>query len=109
MNYYLYCLKTYINFSGRARGSEYRFFTVFYLLFLIIFSQLGILIDFYYLGLIYNITFFLPAISVGVRRMHDLSKRGWFMLFPTYNLILVFTEGSKGDNHYGADSKNKLV
>ena len=106
MNYYLGCLKNYINFSGRARRSEYWFFTVSHVLFLIIFLQLGTLIDFYYFGLIYNVAVFLPALSVGVRRMHDVGKSGWFMLVPIYNLVLVFTEGSKGDNQYGTDPKN---
>jgi uncharacterized membrane protein YhaH (DUF805 family) len=106
MNYYLNCLINYFAFKGRARRSEYWFFTVFNLLFSIIFTLLGTLNDFYYLGLIYNVLLLFPALSVGVRRMHDVGKSGWFLLVPIYNLILAFTEGNKGDNQYGIDPKN---
>ena len=32
----------------------------------------------------------LTSLSVGVRRMHDVGKSGWFLLIPVYNLILTF-------------------
>ena len=44
-------------------------------------------------------------IPVGVRRMHDVGKSGWFILVPIYNLILACTDGENGDNEYGADPK----
>jgi uncharacterized membrane protein YhaH (DUF805 family) len=37
--------------------------------------------------------------------MHDVDKDWWYMLIPVYNLILAFTEGTKGDNQYGSDPK----
>lgn len=106
MNYYLKCLMNYFAFKGRSRRSEYWFFTVFNFLFSSIFSLLGTLNDFLFLGLIYNVVLLFPALSVGVRRMHDVGKSGWFLLVPIYNLILAFTEGDKGDNQYGSDPKN---
>ena len=33
MNYFIYCLKNYFNFSGRATRSEFWYFTLFVLLF----------------------------------------------------------------------------
>jgi uncharacterized membrane protein YhaH (DUF805 family) len=48
---------------------------------------------------------FIPSIAVGVRRMHDVGKSGWFLLIPIYNLILACTDGVQGDNEYGADPK----
>jgi len=106
MNYFLSCLINYIAFKGRARRSEYWFFTVFNFLFSIIFTLIGMLNDIIYLGLIYNVFMLLPSLSVGVRRMHDAGKSGWFLLVPIYNLILAFTEGDKGDNHFGSDPKS---
>jgi uncharacterized membrane protein YhaH (DUF805 family) len=47
----------------------------------------------------------IPSIAVGVRRMHDVGKSGWFLLIPIYNLILALSEGEKGDNKYGPDPK----
>jgi uncharacterized membrane protein YhaH (DUF805 family) len=106
MNYYLNCLINYFAFKGRARRSEYWFFTVFNFLFSTIFTLIGMLNDIIYLGLIYNVAMLLPSLSVGVRRMHDVGKSGWYLLVPFYNLILAFTEGDKGDNQYGNDPKN---
>lgn len=47
----------------------------------------------------------IPSIAVGVRRMHDVGKSGWILLIPIYNLILSLTEGTKGENEYGANPK----
>jgi uncharacterized membrane protein YhaH (DUF805 family) len=43
--------------------------------------------------------------SVAIRRVHDVGKNGWFLLIPIYNLVLVCSAGTKGDNKYGADPK----
>jgi uncharacterized membrane protein YhaH (DUF805 family) len=42
----------------------------------------------------------------GIKRMHDVNKSGWYILFPIYNLILGLTKGTKGDNQYGSDPKS---
>jgi len=58
-----------------------------------------------FLGSLYSLAMFLPAIAVGVRRMHDTGKSGWYLLIPIYNLILACTEGTPGRNEYGPDPK----
>ncbi len=55
--------------------------------------------------MIYSLAVMLPYIAVGIRRMHDLGKSGWFILIPIYNLILFATNGVEGENEYGADPK----
>jgi uncharacterized membrane protein YhaH (DUF805 family) len=32
---------------------------------------------------------FIPAIAVGVRRVHDVGFNGWFILVPVFNFILA--------------------
>jgi uncharacterized membrane protein YhaH (DUF805 family) len=59
-----------------------------------------------YLGTIYSLGVLIPSIAVGVRRMHDVGKSGWFLLIPIYNLILAVREGESGPNKYGPDPKN---
>ena len=39
----------------------------------------------------------------GAKRMHDVNKSGWYFLSPFYNIYLIFTPGSKGNNEYGID------
>lgn len=109
--------KNYANFNGRARRSEYWYYTLMNMIIMIglqvlagicVSSDLGVvgmILGFLYL--IYALGTIVPTIAVGVRRMHDTGKSGWFLLIPIYNLILACTDGDKGDNEYGADPKNQ--
>ncbi|MHA8082717.1 DUF805 domain-containing protein [Aquirufa sp. A-Brett2-15D] len=105
MNYYLHVLKNYATFSGRARRSEYWYFVLFNAILSFGIGFVGGLVDFAWLSTIYQVAIIIPSIAVGVRRMHDVGKSGWFLLIPIYNLVLACTDGVKGDNEYGADPK----
>ncbi len=55
---------------------------------------------------------FIPGLAVGVRRMHDQDKSGWWLLIAFIPIIgwivlLVFylTDGTRGANQYGPDPK----
>ena len=121
MNYFVKVVRNYATFSGRARRKEYWMFVLFYFLFLI-----GIVLIEYgiselnlgfstiipmdgggqgVLNASYLLVMIIPSLAVAVRRMHDVGKSGWFLLIPIYNLILACTEGTKGENKYGADPK----
>lgn len=69
---------------------------------------IGIYIQFPFLSNIYSLIVLIPSIAVGIRRMHDVGKSGWYILIPIYNLILACTEGQYGENEYGEDPKNNL-
>ncbi len=147
MNYYTDVLKKYAVFKGRARRKEYWMFVLFNFIFSIVASILdgilgtgkgltmssggggnGIISSLYSLALI------LPSIAVGVRRLHDTDRSGWWILLPVasfplfllcfYNLlvglivafvgmlagtiaVLVFycLEGTPGENKYGPNPK----
>ncbi|MFZ4724755.1 MAG: DUF805 domain-containing protein [Paludibacter sp.] len=103
MNWYVDVLKKYAEFSGRARRKEYWYF--FLINFLIAFSLN--FFGFSTISTIYSWAVLIPSIAVGVRRMHDVDKSGWYLLFPIYNLILLFTEGDTGRNDYGNDPKEE--
>ena len=105
MKWYLEVLKKYAVFSGRARRSEYWYFTLFNVIFQIILTIVGIQIGFTFLDTFYSLAVLLPALAVGVRRMHDVNKSGWFILIPIYNLILACQDGTTGENRYGRDPK----
>ncbi len=102
--------ENYANFSGRARRQEY---WMFFLVNIIISFVLGFVAGLISPSLViianfYSLAVLLPGIAVGVRRMHDVGKSGWFILIPFYNLYLCCIEGEKGPNQYGADPKNQL-
>jgi uncharacterized protein (TIGR02145 family) len=39
----------------------------------------------------------------GDKRMHDVNKSGWCFFIPFYNLYLILSPGTKGNNDYGID------
>ena len=101
--------ENYANFSGRARRKEYWMFALAttliaiplnYILPLAVSPKLALL------GTFYGLAVLIPSIAVGVRRMHDIGKSGWYIIIPIYNLILACTEGDQGTNEYGPDPKN---
>lgn len=109
----------YARFSGRATRSEYWFFYLFNLLatfgiFLINLPFLCFGDEYLFLGILvilyilYLIGMIVPNLSVGVRRLHDSGKSGWFMLFsliPYVGGIIYFIFCLLGsdpyDNQYG--------
>ena len=119
MNYFQAALKKYAEFSGRARRSEYWYFTLFNALFLLLAMGVDNVLGTTIGGMPYGVFYFLlalvlwlPGLSVFVRRMHDIGKSGWWLLIglipvvgAIWLLVLCFTEGTIGDNEYGADPK----
>jgi len=103
MNHFINALKNYAVFSGRASRAEYWYFVLFNIIFAIVFSIISEIMGSQILYTIYSIGVLVPSIAVGVRRMHDVNKSGWFLLIPIYNLILAVTEGTRGQNEYGED------
>ncbi len=114
------CFVKYVDFDGRAPRSEYWFFH----LFIVLLTCLSGYLDFEY-GLtfgegfseqditsgIINLLIFLPTVAVGVRRLHDIGKSGWWVLLP-FTIIGIFViiywaaQISVDDNEYG---KNPLI
>jgi uncharacterized membrane protein YhaH (DUF805 family) len=88
----------YFDFSGRSSRSEYWWW--------FLFSFIAGLIPF--VGWVLLI----PNIAIGVRRLHDINKTGWWILFallffwllfiPVLLLLYLATRPSdQGDNKYG--------
>jgi uncharacterized membrane protein YhaH (DUF805 family) len=100
-NYYVGVLKNYAKFDGRARRSEYWYYVLVNVIFII---ALGLISDM--LSNIYAFATLVPSIAVAIRRMHDVGKSGWYLLIPIYNLVLACTAGETGPNQYGPDPKN---
>jgi len=114
MEWYLKVMRdNYANFSGRARRSEYWYFTLFNVLAIILLALLGLVTGIFFIFyLVYIIAMIIPSLAVSVRRLHDTGKSGWFILLGLVPLgglvLLVFycIEGDRGPNEYGPDPKN---
>ena len=123
MNWYLKVLKQYADFGGRARRSEYWYFTLFSTIFailaMILDNVLGIAIEGIGYGpiyILYGLAMFVPGLAVLVRRLHDVGKSGWMYfiaLIPIIGaiwlLVLLFTDSQQGDNNWGANPKEESI
>lgn len=113
-NYFVNIYKNnYANFNGRARRSEYWYFTLFYIIVIVLLTILDIALGTYdaetesgYITMVFQLASLVPMIALTVRRMHDVGKSGWFMLIPIYNFILSVTDSEPGTNQYGPNPKN---
>ena len=89
------CLRSYVQFSGRAARPEFWWFLLFaVVLFLItggidyvIFGPYG---DGFLLPLA-QLALFLPLMAVTWRRLHDMGKPGWVALFPLAFTTVFFS------------------
>ena len=115
MHWMLMPLRRYAEFSGRSRRKEYwMFFLGAILFYILIFALMvavgggallgtedgaagmtGALAGFGILGIVLIIAvllLFIPSLAVGVRRLHDIDRTGWWLLVPyvPYILSIVF-------------------
>jgi uncharacterized membrane protein YhaH (DUF805 family) len=112
------CLHKYVGFSGRARRSEYWWFFLFTILVSMVAgvldSILGTMDDdtnVGVIGTIASLALLLPSIAVAIRRLHDTSRTGWWILIgliPIVGwiiLIVFYCQDGHGDNKYGPSPK----
>lgn len=116
------CLEKYAVFSGRAGRAEYWWFFLFNLVVSLLASILdaGVLgADSFRIGLgpagdqglvatLVSLLLFVPNLSVGARRLHDIGRSGWWLLLglvPCVGLIVLIvffaTRGEPHPNRYG--------
>jgi uncharacterized membrane protein YhaH (DUF805 family) len=111
-------LENYANFDGRARRAEFWWYFLANLLISIVFNIIDAVIGLGLgggigvLGLIYSLAVLVPGLAVGVRRLHDTDKSGWWLLIgliPIVGIIVLIvfwaTDGQPTVNQYGASEK----
>ncbi|MEC8248824.1 MAG: DUF805 domain-containing protein [Bacteroidota bacterium] len=120
MKYFKLAFINWNKFNGRANRSEFWYFNLFYFILSIILYY----IDISFLGYnpmdptsigisqsIFGLVVLIPSISLTVRRLHDVNKSGWNMLWiltligAFYVLYLNIIKGNEEDNNYGPPSK----
>lgn len=114
------CLSKYVDFSGRARRSEYWYFALFSFLVGIVTNVIDAVIGTDYDGAtsgglvntVAGLALFLPTLAAGVRRLHDTDRSGWWILIgliPIVGWILIIvwfcTDSKAGDNRFGPNPK----
>ena len=116
------CFSKYATFSGRARRSEYWYFSLFCIL---VSFALGVVGNMIFgtpenggnnmLQSIFSIAVLIPSLSVSWRRLHDIGKSGaWWLLnlIPLIGqIILIYfacKDSEPGENQYGMSPKYPL-
>jgi len=132
MQWYLKALRAYAQFNGRARRSEYWWFTlvhiiissVLYAVMIIPLAMTSLAAEggapeppsplwmaFGLVFLVYTLATLIPTFAVQARRLHDIGRSGWWMLIgfiPLAGLVILvfnFLDSQPGPNVYGPNPK----
>jgi uncharacterized membrane protein YhaH (DUF805 family) len=133
MSWYIKVLKNYAVFSGRARRKEYWWFSLFNFIFILVLDGIdlfviaphihSLILPIVYtltivssLTIIYILAVIVPGIAVGVRRLHDTNRSGWWYfigLIPIVGSIILIVfyamDSQPGDNRYGPNPKTEVT
>ena len=108
------CYKKTFNFKGRASKSEFWWFQLvwsasFFIMYIYEGSEQ---VKYFFFGII--VIIFIPLLTVGVRRLHDTGKSGFYYfwsLVPFIGSLIVLAfmlgDGTKGRNQYGDNPLEK--
>ncbi|MDO4764042.1 MAG: DUF805 domain-containing protein [Flavobacteriaceae bacterium] len=99
--------KNPFSFEGRIRRTEFGLSMIIWAvvhLGLVLIAQVPIGAAIALIGWVFAVWF---NLAQSVKRSHDIGNSGWYILFPLYGFWLLFAEGDKGPNQYGADPKDE--
>ena len=106
------CFSKYATFAGRARRSEYWWFFLFNIIVSIVATVIDAALGTAFVALLVALALIVPSIAVGVRRLHDTGRSGWWMLIGLVPLVggivlLVFfaSDSTPETNDYGPSPK----
>ena len=128
MNLMFQPLRKYADFQGRARRSEYWLWVLFIVVVSTVLNVLGGAMGggavdptnpmgaysspAGIVSLLFSLATLVPSIAVGVRRLHDTNRSGWWILIGLipilgWLVLLVFyvLPGTVGPNKFGEDPK----
>lgn len=127
MSDYINVLKKFNVFSGRSARKEFWWFMIVNLVIMLCIMAIIFTLSFGKPGggnagifgalpFLYSLIILIPAIAVGIRRMHDIGKSGWWILisFIPYVggvifLILAAIDSQPGSNQYGQNPKESTM
>lgn len=111
------CFSKYATFSGRASRSELWWYVLFVVIVGIVLSGIDTNVMHSRPGTgllsgIFSLVTILPSLAVGVRRLHDTNRSGWWILIALVpvigGLILIYfyiQDSDPNDNEFGPTPK----
>jgi uncharacterized membrane protein YhaH (DUF805 family) len=111
--------RNYATFSGRSTRAESWWWTLFTFLTGVILAivdtvtgTMGMFGDAGLLGQLFDLAVLVPSLALGVRRLHDINRTGWwlfliFVLVIGWIVLIVWAikRGDRGPNKYGPDPR----
>ncbi len=115
--------KGYVKFGGRTPRAPFWYWVLFQIIVLVIISFVeggghtvvnGASIQSNYqagpIAIVWSLANLLPGIAIGIRRLHDLDRSGWWtliVLVPVVGVIVLLvwdaSKGTTGANRFGPD------
>ena len=105
--------KNYVNFEGRATRKQFWMYVLFQVIVAFVLNLLSMMDNFvgtlfWIVALLYSLAVILPGLAIGVRRLHDTNRSGWWWLIYFLPIIgwivlLVFwvLPSTPGQNRFG--------
>ena len=115
-------MRKYAVFSGRAQRQEYWMFVLFNVIIVLFLGIIDGMVDSdpegsrSTLTTLYVLSILIPSLAVGVRRLHDTGRSGWWMLIGVIPiigaivlLIFIIQDSQLMDNQYGPNPKREIT
>jgi len=119
---YIEVMRKYAVFSGRAQRQEYWMFVLFNVIIVLFLGIIDEMADSDFessrstLTTLYVLATLIPFLAVGVRRLHDTGRSGWWMLIGVIPiigaivlLIFIIQDSQLMDNQYGPNPKREIT
>ena len=121
VNWYIEVMRKYAVFSGRARRQEYWMFVLFNVIIVLFLGIIDEMADSDFessrstLTTLYVLATLIPFLAVGVRRLHDTGRSGWWLLISLIPiigtivlLIIAVRDSQPTDNKYGPNPTREI-
>ncbi|WP_127089927.1 DUF805 domain-containing protein [Aquabacter cavernae] len=117
MNAYLDAMRHYATFTGRTSRAGLWLYILIYFVILLVAGVLDAALfgmnaaDGGPISAIASLVHLIPGIAIGVRRLHDIDRTGWWLLiaFTGIGMIVLFIfnvlPGTQGPNRFGPDPR----
>ena len=122
MKRYIEVMRKYAVFSGRAQRQEYWMFVLFNVIIVLFLGIIDGMVDSdpegsrSTLTTLYVLSILIPSLAVGVRRLHDTGRSGWWMLIGVIHIIgaivlllFMIQDSQLMDNQYGPNPKRDIT
>jgi uncharacterized membrane protein YhaH (DUF805 family) len=100
----------YVNFRDRSCRSEYWYWTLFTTIVAVVGNIGNAMLHTHVVNLLLSLPFIIPGWAIGIRRLHDTDRSGWWVLIgliPIIGIIILIvwfaTKGTDGPNRFGSD------